>query len=137
MAATTEVCIKCKRLFNYAGFGAKYCPDCRAVDDENRKRVKDFLDGHGAANMYEICEATGVKEAVIKQYLRDGMLEIPEGSPVFIKCERCGCDIRSGRWCPECAAKMTADLKGCYVGVGDKPKKDTAGKMRFMGRNKK
>ena len=46
--------------------------------------------------------------------------------------EKCGCDIRSGRWCPDCAEQLSADLKGCYVGVGDKPKKNTAGKMRFL-----
>ncbi len=136
MAASTEVCLRCKRLFTYPGFGSMYCQECRVIDEENRQRVKEFLNEHGAANMYEICEATGLKESMIRQYLRDGMLEIPENSPVFIKCERCGCDIRSGRWCPECAAQMTADLKGGYVGVGDKPKKDVSGKMRFLNGRK-
>jgi len=135
MAISTEVCIKCRRLFNYPGFGTKYCPDCMKEDEKLRQKVKDFLYENGAANMYEISQATGVSEHMIRQYLRDGMLEIPENSPIFIKCEKCGCDIRYGRWCPECAAQMSAELKGCYIGVGEKPK-STGGKMRFLNKEK-
>ena len=83
--------------------------------------------------MYEIADATGVSENIIRQYLRDGMLEIPEGSPIYIKCEKCGCDIRSGRWCPSCAAKLSSDMKGMFAGIGDKPKTSSQGKMRFIG----
>ena len=84
--------------------------------------------------MYEIAEATGVPEKTIRQYLRDSMLEIPEGSPIYIKCESCGRDIRSGRWCPSCAAKLSNGLKGTFVGVGEVPKDTSSGKMRFLGR---
>ncbi|MBO7353261.1 MAG: hypothetical protein J6U61_03280 [Lachnospiraceae bacterium] len=87
-------------MFTYPGFGSKYCPDCRKIDEENRDKVKEYLREHGTANMVEISENTGVSKHDINQYLRDGMLEIPEGSPIYIKCEKCGCDIRSGRWCP-------------------------------------
>ena len=132
MPITTEVCEHCHRLFNYPGFGAMYCPMCKTEDEKTRRKIKDWLDEHGTASMYEISAATGVSERLIRQYLRDGMLEIPNNSPVFIKCEKCGCDIRSGRWCPECAAKLSSDLRGCYAGIGDKPK--NTGKMRFLNK---
>ncbi|MBR4724159.1 MAG: flagellar protein [Lachnospiraceae bacterium] len=134
MGFTVETCGHCQRLFNYPGFGSKYCPDCRKIDEENRNIVKEYLREHGQANMYEISIATGVPEADIKQYLRDGMLEIPEGSPIYIKCEACGCDIRYGKWCPACAARLSSDLKGCLIGVGDVPKEKMSGKMRFLGK---
>ena len=129
MNITVEVCRKCKKLFNYSGFGLKYCPGCMKEDEKNREKVKEYLRENGAANMYQISEATGVSEHAIKIYLREGMLEIPEGSPIYIKCEKCGCDIRSGRWCPECAANRSKELKGCFV--GDRPKTKLEGKMRF------
>ena len=132
MAFSTEVCRKCKRLFTYPGFGSKYCPDCRKIDEENRDKVKEYLREHGTANMVEISENTGVSTHDINQYLRDGMLEIPEGSPIYIKCEKCGCDIRSGRWCPECAATLSKELKGMFVGIGEKPRVKLEGKMRFL-----
>ncbi len=133
MSISVEACIKCRRLFTYPGFGMKYCPDCMKADEHDRQLVKDYLREHGTASMYQISDATGVSDKAIRQYLRDGMLEIPEGSPIYIKCEKCGCDIRSGRWCPACAAKMSADLRGCFAGVGDVPK-TTSGKMHFLNR---
>ncbi len=134
MAITVETCEGCKNLFHYPGFGAKYCPKCRDADRENQQRVKEYIKENGASNMYQISDATGVPTKTIKQYLRDGMLEIPEGSPIYIQCESCGCDIRSGRWCPACAARMSGELKGLYVGVGETPKKRASGKMRFLDR---
>ncbi len=135
MAITTEVCEVCKKMFLYPGFGVKYCSACREKDIENQQAVKEYLRAHGAATVFEISEATGISEKIIKQYLRDGMLEVPEGSPMYIKCEACGCDIRSGRWCPSCAAHLSNGLKGCFVGVGDIPK-ESSGKMRFIGKRR-
>ncbi len=137
MGFTVECCENCGNLFNYPGFGAKYCSRCRGEDEKNRNAVKEFLRSNGNANLYEISIATGVPEKVVKQYLRDGMLEIPQGSGIYIKCEMCGCDIRSGRWCPSCAAKLSIGLKGNYVGVGDVAKDSMGpGKMRFLGRDR-
>jgi len=136
MNISVECCRNCKRLFKYPGFGNKYCPDCMKIDEENREKVKAFLRENGQSNMYEISLGTGVSEKDIKQYLRDGMLEIPEGSPIYIKCESCGCPIRSGRWCPDCAKRLEEDLKGTYVGVGEVPKMYVDGRMHFLNRNK-
>lgn len=133
MNSTVEVCIACRRLFQYPGFGTKFCNICKERDLDNQHRVKEFLREHGLANMYEIAENTGVSEDLVKQYLRDGMLEIPEGSPIYIKCESCGCDIRYGRWCPACASKMSKDLQGYMVSVGEVPKMTgMTGKTRFI-----
>ena len=134
MGYTVESCNHCNKLFNYPGFGSKYCPNCMKIDQANREKVKEFLRENGAANMYEITQATGVPEKDIKQYLRDGTLEIPDGSPVYIKCEACGCDIRSGRWCPACAARLHSGLKAVFSGIGDVPKEKMTGKMHFLGR---
>ena len=134
MGYTVENCSNCNKLFNYPGFGSKYCPACKKIDEENKEKVKEYLREHGTANMFEITQATGVSDKDIKQFLRDGMLEIPDGSPVYIKCESCGCDIRSGRWCPACAARINTDLKGAYAGVGDVPKEKVTGKMHFFGK---
>ncbi len=133
MAVTVEVCESCKTLFHYPGFGIKLCPSCREVDKQNQQKVKEYIRENGASNMYQISEATGVSTKIIKQYLRDGMLEIPDGSPIYIQCESCGCDIKSGRWCSSCAAKLSVGFKGLFVGVGEEPKNnENKGKMRFL-----
>ena len=70
------------------------------------------------------------------QYLREGRLEIPENSPIYIKCESCRCDIRSGRYCKECAAKLSKDLEGAMrmdeYEIGEVPKMKQ-GKMHYIG----
>lgn len=137
MEYTIEVCKNCRRLFKYYGFGSRYCPECSKIDEEQRDKVKAYIREHGPENKYEIALATGVPEAEIAQYLRDGMLEIPEGSVAYIKCESCGRDIRSGRWCPECAARMSKGQKAVFVSTGDVPKSATQGKMRFLGKDQK
>ena len=135
MEYTVEVCKNCRRLFKYYGFGSKYCPECAEIDRKQRDKVREYIRKNGPDNKYEISLATGIPETEIDQYLRDGMLEIPEDSAVFIKCESCGCDIRSGRWCSECAARMSKGEKAVYIATGEKPK--TGGKMRFFGKDDK
>lgn len=137
LSSNVQPCTGCKKLFQYPGFGPKLCPDCRKEEEEMFKKVRDYLNENGPANYYTIAEATGIKEEIIKQWLKDGRLEVPEDSEIFIKCERCGCDIRSGRYCPACAAEMTKELKGLYSGaIGELPK-NQSGKMRFLDKRNK
>ncbi|MBP5292450.1 MAG: hypothetical protein J6Y90_07520 [Lachnospiraceae bacterium] len=135
MRVTVETCEHCCCFFNYPGFGSKYCHNCRIKDEEEQHKVKEYLREHGSASAQELTLMTGVPESTIRQYLREGMLEIPEGSPIYIKCEMCGTDIRSGRWCQMCAAKLSTELKGTFVGVGEMPKDNkNQGKMHFLDR---
>lgn len=131
----TEVCTRCGRLFDYQGFGGLYCHACRERDTVDFDKVRTYINQNGRSTIFEVVEATGIPEKYVKQYLREGRLEIPESSNIFIKCESCGCDIRSGRYCPECGARLSKGLKGAYVEVGEKPKvKDNKGSMHFIGR---
>lgn len=129
--AETEVCKKCGRIFTYSGYGGMYCSDCRQADFETFDLIRNYIREHGEANMYELSLHTGVSEKEIRRYLRESRLEIPDDSNVFIKCERCHCDIRSGRYCPTCASELSKNLKGIMNEVGEKPKKES-GKMRFI-----
>ena len=133
---TSQVCERCGRIFSFNGYGAFFCPSCKLIDFEEFDRVREFLNKNGLANIYEISEATGVSEKTIRRYLAESRLEIPEGSPIYIKCECCGCDIRSGRFCPECAAKLSRELNSSYMSfAGEKPKvtaNDLTGKMHFI-----
>ena len=98
------------------------------------QKVKDYIVEHGTATAEEISKEVGVSEGTILQYLRDGRIEIPENSPIFIKCEKCHCDIRYGRYCQECASKMKGELKKGTAAidlyeVGEKPTIHTAARM--------
>ena len=134
-----KICVKCGRMFTYLGFGHYYCSVCKIRDEEEFTKVKDYIYEHGVAPALEVSEMTGVSMKIIQQYLREGRLEIPEGSPIFIKCEKCSIDIRSGRLCSNCATSlskaMRTDMDFDDEQIGQIPKKLT-GKMRFLGKEK-
>lgn len=130
-----EVCKKCGRMFNYGGYGGVYCGACKKEDIDNFDKIRTYIREHGASNMYELTLATGVEEKEIRRYLRESRLEIPDNSDFFIKCEVCGCDIKSGRYCPSCAANLSKDLQSALVEVGEKPKTKGDAKMRFIGKD--
>lgn len=138
-AGSTKVCLRCGRIFNYMGFGHYYCPSCKKKDTEDFIKVKDYIYANGASTAVEVSDNTGVAVKIIEQYLREGRLEIPENSPIFIKCEKCSINIRSGRLCPECANSlsnaMRVEMKFDDEQIGEVPK--LIGKMRFFGREKK
>lgn len=128
-------CKRCGQVFHYYGYGYGYCERCTKIDDEVFHKVKDYIWTHKNATVIEVSSALGVSERQIYQYLRDSRLEVPEDSPIFLKCEICSTDIRYGRYCPECAVKMNKDLssnvRADVFEVGEKPK-SMKGKMHFL-----
>lgn len=135
-----RTCMRCHGLFVYTGFGHAICPRCREAEAREFNRVKDFIYANPGVTMIEVEEATGVPIRQITEYLRAGRLEIPNNSLIFIKCEKCGQDIRSGRFCADCVHKMSAQMKKQLevdeFQVGEKPTKGT-GRMRFLDKEKK
>jgi hypothetical protein len=134
-----KICVRCGRMFAYLGFGHYYCPLCKKQDEEEFTLVKEYIYDHGVAPALEVSDMTGVKLKVIEQYLREGRLEIPECSPIFIKCEKCKVDIRSGRLCQVCATTLSNAMRMKMnfddEQIGAIPKK-IVGKMRFFGKEK-
>jgi len=129
----TAVCARCGKLFDYMGFGFRYCPICKVFDEEEFSLVREYVYEHGTATMLEVEQQTGVSNRRIMQYLREGRLEIPESSPIFIRCDGCNTEIRSGRFCKACGSKLSKELTGVLTNeyeIGEEPK-DRKGKMRF------
>ncbi|MCR4695669.1 MAG: hypothetical protein K5773_10205 [Pseudobutyrivibrio sp.] len=119
-------CTKCKGKNKYIGAGKYECFDCGNIDIDDFGLVKEYIDEHGATPAVIISDHTGVPVDIINAMLKQGRLEIPEGSPVYARCETCGCSIKYGRFCPECMKKKTDNLKGIYFNpeVGERPKSE-------------
>ncbi len=114
-----KICRRCKRIFKYYGVGHFYCESCAEVDKQTFEKVKQYLYENGPRNMDEISLGTGVPIQQIEGYLRQGRLEIPEHSEIFIKCEMCGVQMRSGRFCLTCANKLKGNWTGKYMYAED------------------
>ena len=78
------------------------CPVCHRQEQTQFGKVRSYLEEHGPQPAMVISNETGVPVNVIDNFLRQGRIEIPDGSPVYIKCQSCGADIRYGRYCPDC-----------------------------------
>ena len=116
-------CEKCGGKMFYQGSGLYQCRDCGAEQMDDFGKIKAFLDANGPTPAVTIAKATGVDRETINYYLRRGRVEIPEGSKFYLKCEKCGCSIRYGRYCPECV-KNAADKRGVLLTeeMGERPR---------------
>ena len=92
----------------YLALGEYKCPECGNEEMDDYGKIRNYLDEHGPASATAIEAAIGVRRSVINSYLRKGRLEITDGSPVFIKCERCGKSIKFGRICAACAKNVVS-----------------------------
>lgn len=135
---TPKTCSVCGEPLVYKCLGEYRCEACGNIDRDDFGKVRHFLDENGPTPALLISEKTGVALSKINQYLRQGRVEIPDGSSVYIKCEVCGKDIRFGRYCPECAVRFSKSMQGTAV-TGDIPKHTAGagGEMRFFGKEKK
>lgn len=128
-------CPDCEASMIYI-YGEMYeCPDCGCRSLSDFGKVKKFLEDKGPQSAIVISDATGVSVEIINEFLRDGRVEIPDGSEQYIKCQKCGADIRYGRFCPDCIKKISGNIsKALWTPeAGEKPKKKNIdGKMHFL-----
>lgn len=102
-------CKECHRIFQYFS-GPVLCEECKKKDEEEYEKVRAFLRDYPGANMQEVSNITGVKASKIYRWLKEERLEVCEGSPVALNCERCGTRIRSGRFCVECSKALAREI---------------------------
>lgn len=127
------ICRKCGGKLAFKGAGLYICEECQEEFLDDFGKVRAFVEENGPKPAHDIAIATGVRLHDIQEFLKAGRLEIPENSEIFIKCNKCGCDIRYGRFCPECAAKLAGGIKQAFLAgeIGERPKK--RGKMHSAG----
>ncbi len=133
--SVVKTCKRCGRMFQFYGFGYGYCETCAVIDNEIFHKVKEYIWEHGTASGNDVSEALGVSLKQIFTYLREGRLEIPDTSPIFIRCESCNQQIRYGRYCQECGTRLRKDLTSAtraeLYEIGEAPS-TKSGKMHFL-----
>lgn len=127
-------CRRCRRLFNYLG-GKNICPECVDELETAFVKVKDYIRENPSNTLQEVADANDVDVNQIKEWMKEGRLELTKGSAITLNCEKCGAAILKGRYCAKCSDKMTKSINEL---VGNKPALDLGGdddprgpKMRF------
>lgn len=117
-------CQRCGRMFERRGL-ENVCPICTPLDEEDFRKIKEFLTEHQGASTTEVMQHTGVSLRQIKRYLKEERLEIVGDNKGFLRCELCGKPINSGRFCDLCYREGTAkQMKGVSVTPHVKLKED-------------
>jgi len=98
-------CPVCGKVFVFVT--RNLCPECAAKEEEEFRKVKDYLYEFPGATMEEISEKTGVSTKRILEFLREGRLILKkENVNILLRCEMCGAPILAGRLCEKCAGDM-------------------------------
>ena len=120
-------CNRCGKIYAYDGFNI--CIKCRREDEEDFKKVKEYIDENPGANISEVSEKTEVDTRKIINFLRQGRLEIEDKDNLLLDCERCGVPIKTGRFCKKCTIEMQREFKQS-IGGGKDPKELRTGKAK-------
>lgn len=106
-------CKDCGRLFNYVS-GPRLCGACRQKLEEKFGEVKEYIRDNPSASISQISEEMNVSTQQIRQWIREERLIFSEDSVVTIDCEKCGAQIRTGRYCEKCKSQMAHNLDSLY-----------------------
>lgn len=133
-------CRTCGRLFNYMGVGRSICPSCAAALEEKFFQVREYIRDNKDVGINQVAEENDVPVSQIKQWIREERLAFSDNAQVGIECEKCGAQIKTGRFCKACKGSITEDLRGVYVTPPPKqeetkqPGTNKKGQVRFMDR---
>jgi len=119
-----KVCSECGIPMKYI-YGEMFeCTSCGKKELSDFGIIKEFLEVNGPRPAIVIHDETGIPVEYINKLLREGRMEIPDGSIAYIKCQKCGTDIRYGKYCPECMLTLTNNVSQALwmPEAGEKPK---------------
>lgn len=126
-------CLKCERAF--ADDGNDLCPKCRYDNDEDFKKVKEYLYDNAGADIKEVSYETEVSTKKILQYLKEERITISEGSKnTALSCERCSKSINMGRFCNMCISEMEKEFSGAIK--KNKKKEEKGIEFKSSAKNK-
>lgn len=106
--AKLAYCDKCGKLFSSL-HGEKLCPPCNAVDQAAQDKMKEYLRENPKASLKEAAEATGAPADSLKRLSIEVMsakLNSNKKVDAVYPCANCGTMIKSGTYCPACAAEL-------------------------------
>jgi len=98
-----SICEACKSdKVKYNGVGEYECEACHHIMLDDYGRVRNYIETHKGATVIEVSRATGISTGKVRRLVMEERIEIADTSKVFISCQKCGVEIKSGVMCPSC-----------------------------------
>lgn len=69
-----QSCKGCGKLFSFLPRGL--CADCIDLREERFQTVREWLRDNRGASVAAACQATGVEERLVQEFIREGRLEL-------------------------------------------------------------
>lgn len=104
-------CPDCGGVMVFQGVGEYECEDCGKVEYDDYGKVRSYIEKHRGATAGDVERDTGVNQKSIRKMLRDERLEVAAESRTFLRCEVCGENIRSGRFCQKCKVNVNRRIE--------------------------
>lgn len=103
-------CKKCGNMFKYYPGKPPLCSDCISKEEDEFKRVKEYLYDNPGASLTEVANATEISTRKLTRYLREGRIEIIGDTNMLLECTNCGKSIKTGKLCQECEISLKQEL---------------------------
>lgn len=108
-------CARCSKVFDYVN-GPPLCPSCRSQDENDFKKVRDYLYDNPESTIVAVSKELNVSIKKINRFIKEGRLEIKRFKNISMECRSCGKPIDTGEYCDKCKHDLTNNLKAASKG---------------------
>ncbi len=120
---TIRNCKKCGKIYQYDGVH-KICLECRRKEEEDFEKVKEFLRDNPNSGINTVSQETGVEKKTIIEFIKNDRLIAEDIEiDVTIRCQRCGKEIKHGKYCENCISELKDEIESINKEKEDKKKK--------------
>lgn len=109
---TIANCAKCNKVFQKMD-ASPLCSACMDATKSHAEHVTDFVWSHPGLTLEEVAKQCGLSVKDMEEMLFSGRLGRASAHVMF-KCQSChlkmSAQLRKGRFCPECAAKIESKV---------------------------
>jgi flagellar operon protein (TIGR03826 family) len=103
-------CSRCGKAYNWIPGNRELCTACIKLEEDNFKKVFDFLTSNPAATAQKISQGTGVELKDIYRFVRENRLRLVK-TDALLRCESCGVPISKGKLCDKCMKNLEDEIK--------------------------
>jgi uncharacterized protein len=101
-------CPKCGEVFARDKFNI--CNDCRQKENEKIDLIRRYINHNPDATVDELERISGIPHESMLALVREGKLTGIDQLQIVLRCEECGVEINSGRFCKRCSEKLSSKL---------------------------